>query len=802
MYKKRKPFSTAGKMHCSTNINFFKKAAYQSQEPVYMEYESHLSSILNSLKDVVWSQDFDSHQLLFINRAAVALYGRELGDFFANPELRFELIHPEDRSAAVEYQKKIQETGNAEIAYRILLPSGEVCWVEDRGWVVKDESGKPIRIDGTVRDISEWKLKEEENLQLISNLEEECKRQSELLVIKQEKTLRTILDCAPIWIWMTARTGRMQFVNKTFCENVGVAEERFLAVNHYSEILGLEESANCMASDEACWAQEEPHHSEEILPFTDGKFHHLEIIKAKIKDDDGSVMGLIGLAVDVTERRQQARELQLSESRYKKLAQREALLNRLAGAIRQSLDVETILETAVREIRSLLQVDRCTFAWYEVPAKQENKMAFWEVVKEAKLPELPSFMGRHRVEVSRVIKQLLNGEVFCVADFASSSDPILQEIYETWGFSAILALPVLMPSGQVGLLICGQHNEARSWQDSEVELLEGVNLQIAIALVQAELYTHAQDCARIAREKAEQLEETLYQLQQTQAQLIQTEKMSSLGQMVAGVAHEINNPVTFIHGNLIHLNQYTDDLLKLIEIYRQSCPNIPSEVKEFMAGIELDFIVDDLPRLLTSMRMGTERIRSIVLSLRNFSRLDESEMKQVDIHEGIENTLLILQSRLRAKPDASEIIVSKNYGDLPLVECYAGQLNQVLMNLINNAIDAVENMAEPKITIGTEIKCGVAGKNGERILLNTAQCRTDEQWLIIAIKDNGCGMNEDVKKRLFDPFFTTKPVGKGTGLGLAISYQIVEKHGGILRWESELGKGTEFFIEIPLRQAS
>ncbi|HEY9811685.1 MAG TPA: ATP-binding protein [Halomicronema sp.] len=786
----------------SVSSKFFAKKAERCHQDVshLMACESRLSNMFYLLQDVLWSVDFESEELLYINQAVEVLYERRMADFFVNPNLKNELIHPEDRLAADEYQKMIHKKGNGEVCYRIVLASGEVRWVEERGWVVEDEAGRKIRIDGIVRDITKQKLAELEKDALIRQLQEDNKRKSEQLFIKQEKTLRTILDCAPIWIWMIARTGKMQFVNKTFCENVGVSEEKFLAVNHYSEILGVEESVNCMASDEACWSQDYPHHSEEILPFTDGKLHDLEVLKAKVKDDDGSVIGLIGLAMDVTEGRQQARELELSEARYKKLAQREGLLNRLAGDIRQSLDVETILETAVREIRGLLQVDRCSFAWYEAPKIAEN-VAVWEVVKEAKLAELPSFIGRHQVEVSPVLKQLLNGEVFCVEDFRDSRDPILQEVYKSWGFVSILSLPVLMPSGQIGLLVCGQHNEPICWQDSEVELLEAVNLQIAIALFQAELYAHAQDCANIAREKAGQLEETLHQLQQTQAQLIQTEKMSSLGQMVAGVAHEINNPVSFIHGNLIHLNEYTTDLVKLIELYKKFCPDMPAEVKEFMRGIELDYIVDDLPRLLASMRMGTERICSIVLSLRNFSRLDESEMKKVDIHEGIENTLLILQNRLRGKPGVSEIIVSRNYGDLPKVECYAGQLNQVLMNLLNNAIDALENVEDAKITISTGLK-GYGGLiNEDELFFLKPECMTGDERVVISIKDNGCGISDEVKQRLFDPFFTTKPVGKGTGLGLYICYQIIEKHKGFMWCESEEKKGSEFFMEIPLQQA-
>jgi signal transduction histidine kinase len=283
-----------------------------------------------------------------------------------------------------------------------------------------------------------------------------------------------------------------------------------------------------------------------------------------------------------------------------------------------------------------------------------------------------------------------------------------------------------------------------------------------------------------------ELEETLDELKSTQAQLIQTEKMSSLGQMVAGVAHEINNPVSFVYGNINHVNGYVTDILELLELYQKELTYPGDDIEEKLEEMELDFVKEDLPKILTSMKMGATRIREIVLSLRNFSRLDEAEMKEVDIHEGIESTLLILQNRLKSKPNRTGIEIIKNYNQLPKVECYPGQLNQAFLNIINNAIDVLEegrdnDMQNPQICINTEL--------------------IDNKIVAVRIADNGMGMSEQVKNKLFDPFFTTKPVGKGTGLGLSITYQIiVDKHQGKLRCESEIGKGTEFIIEIPLSQ--
>jgi len=294
-------------------------------------------------------------------------------------------------------------------------------------------------------------------------------------------------------------------------------------------------------------------------------------------------------------------------------------------------------------------------------------------------------------------------------------------------------------------------------------------------------------------QRSEELQQTLNQLQTTQLQLVQTEKMSSLGQLVAGVAHEINNPVNFIHGNIIHLDSYTQDLLKVVHAYQTHYPNPPQMLQDTLDDVDLDFLHEDLVKLLQSIKVGTDRIQQIVLSLRNFSRLDESECKAVDLHEGIDNTLLILQHRLKAKPESSAIEVVKEYGQLPLVECYPGQLNQVFMNLIANAIDVLEESVQQRTKDEQPAQPGT-------IWISTQVKAEDRAQITIA--DNGSGMSETVRSRIFNPFFTTKPIGKGTGLGLSISYQIVtEKHNGIMGCDSTVGEGTKFVIEIPIRQS-
>jgi two-component system NtrC family sensor kinase len=534
-------------------------------------------------------------------------------------------------------------------------------------------------------------------------------------------------------------------------------------------------------------------------------------VRAKLQGSDE--LAQISAAFD-----QMADRIQTNQQELKELAQREELLNRLASQIRNSLDLETILQTAVQEIYSLLQLDRCSFLWYrpnnlgvldtdqnlessgrDVPAERlyeqhdNPKLPYWEVVYEAKNSDLASHIGCYSSEaIGPLAQKVLDMEMLRINDVETLDEPVMQKLLSSLGHRAMLILPIQTRSGRIGVVTCSHCGKTRLWSEAEVELLQAVTSNIAIAIDQAELYEQTRIAATNATEQAEQLKQTLQKLQQAQAQLIQTEKMSSLGQLVAGVAHEINNPVSFIHGNLTHINQYTQDLLEIVQLYQQSYPNLTPEIQKLTSDIDLEFLIEDLPKAVSSMKMGTDRIREIVLSLRNFSRLDEAEMKQVDIHEGINSTLLILQNRLKAKPNHPDIKVVKEYGNLPQVQCYAGQLNQVFMNILSNAIDALDTYNHTRST--DEIRT-----NPSQITIRTEVSHPDT--VTIRLRDNGSGMTQEVKKRLFDPFFTTKPVGKGTGLGLSISYQIiVEKHSGSISCESEPGKGTEFLIKIPVRQ--
>jgi PAS domain S-box-containing protein len=435
---------------------------------------------------------------------------------------------------------------------------------------------------------------------------ENALRHSETQLAQQKQTLKAILNAAPIWIWMTNLNGKMQFVNKTLCANVGIPVSRFIEAEHYREVLGEEIASNCIASDNACMAQETPHFSVELLPFVDEQIHYLEVTKAQIKDPQGQKIGIIGLGVDATDRTQ---------------------------------------------AKFMLQ------------------------------------------------------------------------------------------------------------------------------------------------EKNQHLEEALQELQQAQTQLIQNEKMSALGNLVAGVAHEINNPIGFLNGSINNIEEYIQYIFEHLECYQRCYPEPMPAIEESAENIDLEFLIEDFPKIFNSMKVAVDRIHNISTSLRTFSRADSDRKIACNIHEGIDSTLLILKYRLKANEQRPEIKIVKQYGDLPLVECFSGQLNQVFMNILANAIDSIEESIHGRDF--AEIKA-----NPNTITVTT-EVGEDNQTVVIKIKDSGKGMSEEVKARIFNHLFTTKGVGKGTGLGLSISREIVEEtHEGSLICNSVLGEGTEFAIALPLGRSS
>jgi light-regulated signal transduction histidine kinase (bacteriophytochrome) len=469
------------------------------------------------------------------------------------------------------------------------------------------------------------------------------------------------------------------------------------------------------------------------------------------------------------------------------------LLKQITDQIRSTLDFKTILQTIVKEVHKLLKTDR-------VVIYQFTKQWHGEVVVESTSGNLPSILGFtgpedcFPEEIAQLYQQGRIGTINNV--FQANISPCHYEFLQSINVQANLVVPIRMGAVLWGLLVAHQCDSSRVWLATEIDLLQQLADQAAIAIQQAQLYQQTRTSAELEQAKAKQLEQVLIDLQKTQAQLIQTEKMSSLGQLVAGVAHEINNPVNFIFGNLTYASDYCNDLLELVQLYLKHHPEPHPEIQEKAEEIDIEFLANDLPKLLNSMKIGADRIRQLVLSLRNFSRLDESDIKPVDIHEGIDSTLMILQHRLKQKSGHSGIQISKDYDELPLVECYAGQLNQVFMNLLSNAIDALEAKGRNE-----EKSEEFSSDNFPELKIDISTKILNDDLVIIKIADNASGIEPDIKARIFDPFFTTKEPGKGTGLGLAISYQIVvQKHQGKLKCLSHPGIGTEFYIEIPLKQ--
>jgi GAF domain-containing protein len=501
----------------------------------------------------------------------------------------------------------------------------------------------------------------------------------------------------------------------------------------------------------------------------------------------------LGIALQQAEYLQQvtvqASQLQLQAVQLKKSADRQKALVKTVDKIRQSLDINTIFQTTTHEVRQFLEVERV--AIYRFYPNWSGEFVADSIV-DGWAPSVQN-------------------QTLILADALAPKQGGQYPRNETF-------VPILQGEKLWGLLVASQASQPRHWQEEEINLLAQVGSQLGVALQQAELLEQTQ-------KQAAELTHALREVQQSQSQLIQGEKMAGLGQLVAGVAHEINNPVNFIYGNLSHVSQYTQDLLELVALYGNG--TAAEEVQKRMEAIDLEFISQDLPKTLNSMKIGADRIRQIVLSLRNFSRHDEAVMKPVNIHEGIDSTLMILQHRLKATSDRPAINLIKEYGELPLVECYPAQLNQVFMNLLSNGIDALEEKCEGSadeqlsawqlaLKINSKLKSSKSSSpfedddgwinplgNEHPLSALTIRIQTlrEGDRVIIRISDDGFGIPEAARSRIFDPFFTTKPIGKGTGLGLSISHQIVvDKHQGKFTCTSEPGQGTEFCIEIPIAQ--
>ncbi len=745
-----------------------------------------------------------SGELLLGNPALHKMFG------YSDIELRQRTItHPEDMATDFNlYQELLAGSiPSYQMEKRYFHRDGQLVWGRLSVSLVRDKARNPLFVVCMVEDIT-------------------AAKQTEAKLLRISKAVENASDAISI---ADMDMSRVTYINPAFCQMFGYTLEQLNASGGaailFSEPKMMHEVFAIAVSGNS-WQGEVEMLSKSSLR------KQIALRADAIKNAKGEVVGTIAIHTDITERKQAVSALRRSYHRAE-------LLKHITTEIRSSLDLQHIFQTTVTQVGKVLQVNRCMIYLYQDPLQPtlllvaEYLEAGYSSLKEFEVP----VQGNPHIErVLATDQAIASNDVY--------SEPLLEatkHLCHAMDLKSMVCIRTSYqgrPNGVIGLHQC---NSYREWKSSEIELLEAVAAQVGIALAQAHLLEkEKRTTAQLAQQnlalklsearantKATELEKALWELQRTQAQLLQTEKMSSLGQLLAGVAHEINNPVSFITGNIGYACDYIKDLLRIVDLYRQYYPQPGEAIQAEVEEIELDFLIQDLPKLLSSMKVGADRLHEIVLSLRNFSRLDDAEMKLVDIHQGIDNTLMILQNRLKAKGGSPEIKIIKEYGTLPLVECYAGQLNQVFMNLIGNAIDALESAragAGQKGSRGTALVS--APGDGEKNLSNsgtnqqpahpqpTSRANKDissptiristeakrDNRVVIRITDNGVGMTEEVKHKIFSPFFTTKPIGKGTGLGLSICYQIVvEKHGGELKCFSAMGRGTQFIIEIPIR---
>ena len=467
-----------------------------------------------------------------------------------------------------------------------------------------------------------------------------------------------------------------------------------------------------------------------------------------------------------------------------KISEQRQTLFDVVSKIRESLDIDTIFANLATGVRRSLKADRVGIYKFD-PGSEFNTGEF---IAEDVLPQFPAALNakiKDHCFGENYASFYRKGRIYSVTDLQKLDvQQCYRNLLEQFSIRALLVAPILKDGELWGLLCVHQCEQPRDWEEADEQFIQQISDQLSIALKQSELLNKTQT-------QAAQLADAFREVKQTQLQIVQSEKLAGLGQLVAGVAHEINNPVNFIHGNITHIKTYIQELLKLIDIYQRHCPQ-NLEVNDALESAELDYLKEDVAKIVQSMQMGTERIIEIVLSLRNFSRLDEAAFKAVNIHEGIDSTLMILAHRLKPSPNSPGVLIEKDYEDLPLVEAYPGQLNQVFMNLLANAIDALEER---------DAKRPVKAQQEKPSTIRIWSERVGADAVSFHIADNGNGIPEEIQSSLFDPFFTTKVVGKGTGLGLSISHQIItEKHQGKLTCYSDSKQGTEFVIEIPIKQ--
>jgi PAS domain S-box-containing protein len=786
-------------------------AERKRSEAALKESEEKFRQLTGTIREVFWMTNRDGSAVLYISPAYEQIFGRSPEYLYENPLSWVDPVIPEDKERVIAFWSTLPRD-SFELEYQIETPDGTRRWIWDRGSAIYDENGTLYRLGGIIEDITEQKTLEASLRQREQEFRTLAENSPDIIARLDQKLCHTYVNPA---IEQATGLPSESFIGKKLLE-LGISEElsadweaklrNVLATGHeeciafgyatpsdyryYRSRLVPEFESNGSVNSVLCITSDITQLKQAEAVLQDAK----EKLTTKVEERTAELQQIVALL------RQEIKERQQAEAVLQQQTERERLLGLMSQRIRQSLEIDAILNTTVAEVRQLLKTDRVVIYKFLEDDWQG------EVIVEDVAAPWNSVLGdisRDNCFPNRVADYYEAGYIRAISDITRANlDSCHVEFLQRLQVKAHLIVPVVIGSQLWGLLIAHECHHVRIWQPWEMEFLQQLANQVAIAIQQADLLIQT-------RQQAEQLQQTLQELQRTQFQLIQSEKMSSLGQLVAGVAHEINNPVNFVYGNLAYIRQYAHDLTELLQLYQTEYPQPTPQLKQALAEKDLSFLLTDFPKILASMQVGSDRIREIIKALRNFSRLDESDVKTVDIHQGIDSTLMILQHRLKAGPNHSEIEVNKDYGELPTVQCYPGQLNQVFMNILSNAIDALE---EPRHTWSALEKSNEL----EHEPLDVSKCPTctgrskiqiqtkykkKPGTIIIRITDNGPGIPHEIQKRIFDPFFTTKPVGKGTGMGLAISYRIIaEKHQGQLRCNTTPGQGTEFIIEIPVQQ--
>jgi two-component system NtrC family sensor kinase len=697
------------------------------------------------------------------------LLGFQTADEFPDRlEIWSDRIHPDDAEwVTAALLAHVQDaTGQTpyNVEYRMMTRSGECRWYRQVGVITHDESGIPLKAVGTFRDVTDRK-----------HAEEELRHQKHLF--------KSVLDNIPHRVWLKDCQGRHVVVNQPFADSLGLAPEEIIGKTDF-EIWSTDKAQMFQDEDDSVMNTGQVFSLEEQLPMPDGTTRWFSTTKTPMYDEAGQVMGTTGISMDVSDRRQAEEALrQTKEELEFRIEERTTELQKTVGELQQAIFVREQTEHSLTKTLKELQF-------------RQFAMDQAAILVVTNPQGVITYVNDKFCEISGYSEAELIGKTHRIINSGYHPPEFFQEMWATIRGGKVWRGEVKNRAKAGHFYWVSTTIVPELDRDGRVLKYLAIRFDISDRKFAEEALQQSE--AQL-RQQTTELRTALRELQRTQSQLIQSEKMSSLGQLVAGVAHEINNPVNFIYGNLNYANEYAEDLLQVVRLYQQHYPDPVPAIQDLLDHTDLDFLLEDMPKLLKSMRVGAERIQKIVMSLRNFSRIDEAEFKAVDLHEGIDNTLMILQSRLKGKPGQPAIEVVREYGSLPKVECYASSLNQVFMNILSNAIDALEDSLDKGQW--NDSRSGPCGNRPDvpRIIIRTEYIIPDR--VAICLIDNGPGIPESIQKRLFDPFFTTKPVGKGTGLGMSISYQIVtERHGGTLDCTSEPGQGATFRIEIPIRQ--